>query len=152
MKQRQKRWTILIIVTLCFIWGNSLMPPAVSNAISDKITQLLSGGVLPAEMEANSWLPSFLIRKTAHFTEFALLGISLAGACRARNMSKREAVLLTALCGVLAALVDETIQLFNGRTSSVKDVWLDSFGLAAGCCLTYFLFRHIVKKQEHKAG
>ena len=33
------------------------------------------------------------------------------------------------------AFLDETIQIFSGRGPDIKDVWLDTFGAAAGILL-----------------
>ena len=71
----------------------------------------------------------------------ALLGALLAlltGAFR-----RRDRVALMLLLGLLTALLDETIQKFTGRTSSVLDVWLDFSGVVLGLLLArlFFLLR-----------
>lgn len=146
----RKRWAVFILMMLCFIWGNSAMSPEISNAISDKLTLLLGGEILSAGAEPEGWLTTFLVRKAAHFSEFALLGAFTTCFCWVRGWLKREQVAAVLLFGLLTALTDETIQLWNGRTSSVKDVWLDGFGFAAGCCLIYLVFRHMRRKQSCK--
>lgn len=130
LRQGHKRlWTALIVLTLIFIWGNSLLPPQKSWEVSDAVRKLLScftpvGG--PAGGADELW--GVVVRKLAHFTEFCVLGTLL----RLRFRSERKAPWLPLLAGLLAALMDETIQYYTGRTSLVFDVWLDFFGVAVG--------------------
>ena len=143
--RRRAVLTGLIILALAFIWGNSLLPPeaswAVSEAVKAVLLALFPGGEAAGE---GSGLPGVLVRKAAHFTEFALLGALLRA--RQRGLpGERTAPLLG---GLLAALTDESIQYFTGRTSSVFDVWLDFAGAAAGAALAGRLARRPGGKQE----
>lgn len=61
------------------------------------------------------------------------------GLCGGLGKKLRDCWSIIALSGVLTALIDETIQLLNGRTSAVKDVWIDSGGFALGMLLIAFL-------------
>ena len=75
---RSDKWirlcTVLILMNLAFIWGNSLLPGAVSGAFSDWVKNLLAQ-LLPGDgMEQSS---GGLLRKAAHFTEFMSLGMLL---------------------------------------------------------------------------
>ena len=99
--------------------------------------------VLPVEQADGvlGQVKGFTVRKLAHMSEFALLGALLAlltGAFR-----RRDRVALMLLLGLLTALLDETIQKFTGRTSSVLDVWLDFSGVVLGLLLArlFFLLR-----------
>lgn len=132
-KRRRAALTGLIVLTLAFIWGNSLLPPEASWAVSEAVKAVLLA-LFPGGGEAageGSGLLGVLVRKAAHFTEFALLGALLA----ARQRGLLGARTLPLLGGLLAALTDESIQYFTGRTSSVFDVWLDFAGAAAGAAL-----------------
>lgn len=40
-QQRQNLIGIMVLLNLCFIWGNSLLPPHTSNAISDRVTEII---------------------------------------------------------------------------------------------------------------
>ena len=119
MTRRRVFWA-LTALWLLVIWGHSVMPAAVSKEESGRWLALLQT-CLP-------WLTDYLIRKTAHFTEYAVLGALLFGAAGVRHG------LWFAPCfGVLAALLDETVQLFaSGRSGQVSDVWLDLAGFLAG--------------------
>ena len=136
--------TLLICGNLAFIWGNSLMTGAESGN--------LSGGVL-------AWLNSFLslgeegvemlhllIRKAAHFTEFACLGALLAWRFGMEHYKGIHLAVFSLFGGLLAACTDETIQIFvDGRGSSLIDVWIDTCGTAAGIALTE-IGHHLRKK------
>ena len=139
VKRRRAAYTCPATLTLAFIWGNSLLPPEASWAVSEAVKSLLLalfplGGGAGGE---GTGLLGFLVRKGAHFTEFALLGALLA----ARQRGLQGEKTLPLLGGLLAALTDESIQYFTGRTSSVFDVWLDFAGAAAGMALAGGLSR-----------
>ena len=85
----------------------------------------------------------FLVRKTAHFTEFTALGLSL---CWLFGMLKKG-TLLPFLCGTAAACVDETIQIVvPGRGPSVRDVCIDSSGVLLGVILLTLGHHYVCKK------
>jgi VanZ family protein len=59
-------------------------------------------------------------------------------------------VLLPALLGMAAAVVDETIQLFTpDRGPSLKDVWIDTSGVITGVMLL-ILGQYVWKKYKLK--
>ena len=137
MRANEKRAvTALIILTLAFIWGNSLLPPKASWAVSDVVRDIIAA-ILPGEatLGGESAGLGVLVRKLAHFTEFCILG----GLLRIRWREESRGGPVPFLLGLLAAAVDETIQAFTGRTSSVFDVWIDFSGVSAGIFLTTWL-------------
>ena len=68
----------LLIVNLAFIWGNSLMTAEISSAISDWARQTVNLvlSIFPSANE-ESLKGDGVLRKIAHFTEFASLGLLL---------------------------------------------------------------------------
>ena len=142
MKQSTNRRKLLAgILTLAWlglIWGNSFLPGENSAAVSGFVGELLSKVFGPKVLEA-----TFLLRKLAHFTEFAILGGLLAWNAKLWRRSRS----LPALAGLLAAMTDETIQLFSpGRASRVAVVWIDFAGLLTGLLLFHWFRRQ--KKNE----
>ena len=118
------------MLTLCFIWGNSMMPGPVSEAISNWVGDLLSA-ILGGPVRTDTG--HGVLRKLAHGTEYLVLGVELY--LLLRGMLQKPLSLL-ALGGVSAALVDETIQLFVvGRCGAIQDVWIDLGGFCVGCLL-----------------
>lgn len=124
--------TALIILNLGLIWGNSLMNDTRSEAISGGVLAFL-GQFLPVLLTAAGHT---FLRKAAHFSEFALLGLLYCGRHR---LVRRETPLHLMGFGLAVACIDETIQIFTpGRASSLIDVWIDTSGFALGLAVIYF--------------
>lgn len=118
---KNKKIFVLFCIWAIFIWTNSLIPASgssqISGGISEKLYQFLH---LPITFDQFH----FLIRKAAHFSEYALLGI-----LSMLSLKKEKWAVL--VCIVIACF-DETIQLFvAGRSGQISDVLLDSLG---SCC------------------
>ncbi len=92
-----------------------------------------------------------IVRKTAHFTEFAALGVSLLLLLRDYRLN-HTGVWAWGL-GTLYAGTDELHQYFNGtRTPSLQDVAIDSSGVLFGVCLlTLFLYILARRKKQKSA-
>ena len=124
---------------LIVIWGHSLMPGEISGGESSFITQIITK-ILPFinnEEQAESF-----IRKAAHFTEFAVLAVLIAIAFRTFVEPGIKLALNTVLSGLVAAFIDETIQLFvEGRSGEVKDMWIDLAGVCVGMLITLLVMR-----------
>ena len=138
--KRLRLCTALLICNLIFIWGNSLLPGEISGAFSDWVksvlVRLLGGG-----FQASSGRG--LLRKVAHFTEFAALGILLAWLHGMLQKGKLQPF----FWGVAAASVDETIQRFvPDRGPAVKDVCIDSAGVLTGIILLWVGYNYFKKR------
>jgi VanZ family protein len=86
----------------------------------------------------------FVIRKSAHFTEFFILGSLAFWAARGGRVPRWRAVwMLQALAlAVVYSLVDEVHQAFvPNRTSSLTDSAIDSLGAAVSQAVIYL--RHL---------
>lgn len=144
MKKRKALCCVLIALNLALIWGNSTLPGGVSMELSDGFLALLSQG-----LPALAVIGSILIRKLAHFSEFACLGLLLGWLLSPEGGFRGFAA--PALLGTLAACADETIQRFvPGRESSLIDVWIDIFGVCAGILLLRLGYRCIRRRKERK--
>ena len=144
MKKRNALCCVLIALNLALIWGNSTLPGGVSMELSDGFLALLSQG-----LPALAIIGSILIRKLAHFSEFACLGLLLGWLLSPEGGFRGFAA--PALLGTLAACVDETIQRFvPGRESSLIDVWIDIFGVCAGILLLRLGYCCIRRRKERK--
>ena len=141
---RLSKWLIACI--LCFIWGNSLLPGSVSGAFSDWVKDMLAF-LLPGEVPGVT-TGGGLLRKIAHFSEFAALGAAL---CWRFGMLEKKKI-LALVYGFGAACVDETIQVFvPDRGPGLKDVAIDTCGAAAGIAvllLGYTIRKHIRQSKE----
>lgn len=127
-KGRLRLCTCLLIANLAFIWGNSLLPGALSQLLSDWGRSVL--GMAPG----SSVHGPDLLRKAAHFLEFACLGALLAW----RMGMQKKKLRLAFPWAVAAAAMDETIQIFSpNRGPGLKDVALDSCGAAMGIIVVF---------------
>lgn len=123
----------LLACCLVFIWGNSLLPASISGQISGTLKTFLDGLLPHGGGGASSG--DGLLRKFAHFAEFGMLGLCLGWLCG--MLGKKWPVPF--LLGAAAACVDETIQIFvPGRGPGIRDVCIDSCGVAAGMLLLHF--------------
>lgn len=120
---------VLLVLNLCFIWGNSLLPAEASQAFSDGVHDFLGSfrAIAAAALASGA-----LLRKLAHFTEFAALGLLLSWLFALTEKKHRPVLPL----GLLVACVDEIIQFFvPGRAPGLLDVAIDTCGVAAGMIL-----------------
>ena len=89
---------------------------------------------------------SFYIRKAAHFSAFAVLGVLTASAVSRHTASlKLTAVLSEAIC-VLYAVSDEIHQYFvPGRACRLFDIGVDSAGCTLFILITLVIIIHILR-------
>lgn len=147
---KKKLLLIITILTICFIWGNSLLPASISGAISEWVKNILNFMVTGSP--ENGMSGDGVLRKLAHASEFFALGVELT--LILRKMWKKPLHLLL-LCGLSTAFIDETIQLFvEGRAGMVKDIWIDLGGFCTGA-LIMLLILQILKRisaRKYKKG
>ena len=140
----------LLAANLALIWGNSLVSGADSGAMSGGMMAFLME--LLGISEVHGELVHFLVRKAAHFTEFACLGMLLCWRFGMAGEKRNHLWSMPLLCGMAAATVDETVQMFTpDRGPSLTDVWIDTGGVAAGIIfllLGYHLKKRIRFKQK----
>lgn len=132
-------WTFAVLSAgaIAFILYNSMQIPLDSNARSHSIADFLRQWRI-----FENWLDDKafhrLVRKTAHFTEYGLLGFLIGGAEVFAHRIKGETFIsLSMLVPVLTAVADEYIQSFVGRTSAVYDIIIDFFGALCGLLLMW---------------
>lgn len=139
---------LLVALIISFIWFNSFLDTTDSNKLSDIILNWL----FPNRGESNGGDASFWIRKAAHFIEFAVLGgaIGTIAVFMQNNFGKYFAGF--SLFAVLSvAVIDEFIQSFSDRSSSVIDILIDFGGAIFGLCLSVaivVLFKYIKSKKK----
>lgn len=143
------RW---LLPSLALAMGAALAAVVFSSQGSE-VSNGLSKGILYQLMEffgmeitaESVKLGNFLIRKAAHFTVYFVMGLGLTGVFHFQR--KVPAWLPALVLGALFAATDEFHQSFTGRTAMVKDVALDSCGVAAGCLVSSFLWKRGKKKR-----
>lgn len=144
-KHNYRLWvySLLAVVLLAFIWGNSMLPGEVSGEISGGLMEYV-GKVFSVFGDKGE----FVLRKCAHFSEYAALGFFLGGAFTAGGQKGMHRLTLCLLCGLLTACADETIQIFaDARGSSLIDVWIDTAGTCTGIAVHELLHWLRIRKK-----
>lgn len=132
-------WGVAVVVCIAFIWSNSLRNREASTEQSSSVISFLTALLNPS----GSWdadIVEFIVRKAAHFSEFALLGFCLSG-FRARCVS--FPVLWLPILSIFCAGIDEGLQSLSDRSPQISDVCLDTVGAVAGICVFFLLLRLI---------
>lgn len=126
------RWVLVLILWMCFIWGHSLVP---GEASSTESLSFVNGLRVAFELLGitDTLMMTFIVRKTAHFLEYAVLGVISGGLLHrgwGRGILRGRLSLLVA---AMVPVIDETIQLFvPGREGQLRDVCIDLAGIAFG--------------------
>ena len=145
MIRTKKRMRLCITLTVCclvFIWGNSLMSAEISSAMSDFFKKIVKSSLSDGTSDALDI--SFLVRKSAHFTEFTVLGMCL---CWLFGMLKKG-IAAPFLWGTAAGCLDEFIQrLVPERGPSLRDVCIDACGVLLGVILLTLGHHYLCKKR-----
>lgn len=116
-----------------------------STARSDVIVGLLHGAGLDWATE----LVTVLVRKSAHFVAYAILGGLFYLALSSHALRRRDAATIAVMLSFLYAVSDEIHQVFvPGRSGEVGDVLLDSLGALVGVVIIAVL----VKALEYRSG
>lgn len=151
----KKVWLILTIGWMCFIFyqGTQLGEASIdkSDVVVNQIMDLINWWedtfkkkeepILENVTETSEATPSsdlslhpkfqlqtklsYLVRKAAHFTEYLILGVLLFLTFRMFHMNLWNQGIYSLFLVLLCAVLDEYLQLFVSRTSSVSDVMLD---------------------------
>lgn len=135
MKAKRLKLLSLIatVVILVAIWLFSAQSAAESSSLSGGLAQFLMKLPLGDNLALVEGL-DHILRKMAHFTIYALLGVSLAGVMI--DMRKVRLISIVVLLGAMVAMIDEWHQSFvPGRGPGWSDVLLDTMGVLAGVCL-----------------
>jgi len=130
-------WTIVITYTL-WIFHNS----AQTGKVSANLSQTLSYRIYNS-LQFLHFMPfqlfHTLIRKFAHFSEYALLGI-LVSTVSSHTIQERKQKMVIILWMILVPILDEGIQYFTpGRSAELRDCFIDMCGYSFGFLITYLI-------------
>lgn len=135
--------TFLTVLVMALIFVSSAQNADESNMTSAFFSNLLVrffrpeyDSLPPAEQQAVFDTIQAVVRKTAHFSAFALLGVCLRLCLESWFGESRRLWLWSLLGCVLYAVSDELHQLIsNGRSCEIRDMLIDSAGALAGIVL-----------------
>ena len=138
-------YILLILLPLLFIFIQSMLPPRLSEKESSWLLTLLLEIFGKEGFFYKVIRPHF--RKLAHFFEYAVLGGVVGGIFHPKRFSKKVLPHSVSF-GFFVAVLDETIQIFSKRGSSLRDVWLDFFGYFTGFLLTTLVILLIKRRKK----
>ncbi len=150
----RKKTTVIIFVVffvlvVAFIFGNSFVKGFDSYKITCKIINFclsITDKMGDFGKSISAWFTIVNVRKTAHFIEYAILGIICVAFRGSREPMTLNRVTRLLLIGIGVPFLDETIQLFVNRSSLVSDMWIDLFGFATGAIITSLFF--LIKRRK----
>ena len=157
---RTKRWVSLIavIAVAVMIFLFSAQEGDDSAMLSEGVTEWLLTMLVPgyadftvAQKLAYLERVGFAVRKIAHFSEFALLAVTLSVHLHYRMRGYRRIALTAWVIATLYAGTDELHQMFvGGRGPAVRDVAIDSAGALTGAFVGVgmILLWHRVKRDK----
>lgn len=123
--------TIIIILIIAFIWGNSYQAKSDSVRLSMFFTTNIQPLLIKVGFHPNLKIMDTYVRKLAHLTEFMALGAVIYYTFKqifTTHIAKKS--ILLAIC---IASLDEVIQIYTpGRTATIADVLLDTTGSMIG--------------------
>lgn len=145
MKKLRIIFLLLTVACLAFIWINSSFDAEESSGISGGILGIINNFIMSLGFKRE--FSEHLIRKTAHFTEYAGLSFLITTDFKLFCYDIKKSWDKVLFSGLLVAIIDETIQLFPaGRSSKVTDVWIDFGGVCFAFIVTILIYVFLEKK------
>lgn len=132
---------ILLIITasyIAFIWIHSTMTASDSSIESRSVLHFLNN--LLKNIGISPSLTEHIVRKSAHFLEFMLLGtLTFLSAYKLKKRFLTNLMPVGFVC-LATAVTDEFIQYFSpGRSAEVRDVLLDFSGAFLGVLMVMLI-------------
>lgn len=146
----QHIYFLAFAVITVFIFSNSAKPAVISSEQSGGVLDFICTLFNISDPSA-AGLTQYLIRKAAHLTEFAIQAFFLTLFFGTRNKGLRVFFIYVLFVGLFTACTDELIQLFfEGRSSEIKDVFIDFSGTVIGFFAALFVGKIIKKLRSVK--
>ena len=169
----------LSILQMCFIFIMSSFGHNSSDAQSNLFVDFIAQNFPHVRHGLENNLISlstliFLVRKTAHFTEYAILGglfflnlrnwlksnttlVKISKPQTTKTVAKKVtlglikySLFMSILFSFLYACTDEIHQIFvPGRSAQFRDVLIDTLGASFGTLIAYLIIKLITKIKEH---
>ena len=149
--KRQKAFLIidilLLIITLAFIWLSSLESASESAEKSEGLLIAIAP-ILELFLSADR-INEHMIRKLAHFIEFALLCGELILLCVIDRRTRPQQVINCLSASLAVAVIDEALQLLSDRGPQITDVLLDFSGAVFGILFVLLIYV-LVRMKKHR--
>ena len=151
-------WLIFTIIWMSVIFSFSAKKAVESEGMSHSVGKEIGRLIVP---QFTSWseerqeqfakMIDFPVRKCAHASEYAVLGVLMLGTAYSFSEDRGKKNRLLCWCaGTAYAATDEFHQLFVlGRSCQFRDVCIDSAGILTGIVL-FSLIKHQIAKYNEK--
>lgn len=92
-----------------------------------------------------------LVRKSAHFLEYAILGLLVISFINEFKQISIKSILIAILVCILYATSDEIHQLFSsGRSARIFDVIIDTLGSSTSIIIYYFINNKLLRRKANE--
>lgn len=152
-KRRQLIFIVLIaliVVNTAVIFLSSMKSVEESVEISEGVMAFIKR-IIDPNNRIDTELFHHIVRKAAHFTEFFTLAM-LYTILRKKSdeyLPVQNTFMAVPFMTLLTAVLDEFIQSFTGRGTSVRDVMLDFSGSLCGIIITIIIYNIIKIKPKN---
>ncbi|MCQ4115075.1 VanZ family protein [Ruminococcus sp. zg-921] len=148
LKKSSIVFIVLTVLSAVFFILNSLASSEASNAASGFFVSLFTDYLFPTSDTNTIHIITLIVRKLAHFTEFAVFFGFFNSFMISQNAYKNHMFYFLTLFLVLCVpLLDETTQYLSpGRTPMVYDVWIDAAGGVFGIIASGAIYKLVRKK------
>lgn len=135
MKYKRILAIILVIIWMTLIFIMSSFEASISEDQSNFIIDIINKFI---HINNSDYL-SIVIRKSAHFIEYLILGILVYNMIKIYNKN----IYLSAIICIIYSISDEIHQMFvPGRSCQILDIGLDCLGSISGIFLLYLIYNY----------
>lgn len=142
---------VCMIIIFTFSSDTSYESTKKSNKLIITVAEMLNKNELSKkekEIYINKFV--FIVRKSAHFFIYLILGLLVASLLKEYSMVNKRMMIYSFLICFLYAISDEIHQLFvSGRSGEIRDILIDSIGSLVGIGIYYLIRRR--KNEQKKA-
>ena len=154
LKVKRIIFAILIIINCIIIFNFSAQNSEKSNQTSgvfvERTVSIITDINKNVKKESITDMVTIFVRKTAHFSIYALLGVWLMNEANTFQISNKKKIIICLIFGFLYAISDELHQSFvSGRSTEFRDVCIDTCGALFGISLV-FIFSYFRKNLNKK--
>ena len=146
---------ILILTTFITIFRFSSQDGQTSSSLSKEVTENVTKRINKIqnleETEKKNVLNRIekIIRKIAHFSLYAIVGIMLMSLACTYEFTEFKRGGLSFLIGLMYACLDELHQFFiSERSAQITDVMIDSMGVLFGILLVMLIYKIYTSRKE----
>lgn len=146
---------ILILTTFITIFRFSSQDGQTSSSLSKEVTENVTKRINKIqnleETERKNVLSRIekIIRKIAHFSLYAIVGILLMSLACTYEFTEFKRGGISFLIGLMYACLDELHQFFiSERSAQITDVMIDSMGVLFGILLVMLIYKIYTSRKE----